>query len=344
MTSINAVKFNQYHGVLICDEQRGWNEENLKVYAVEKIKRAVPIKIQQRYRLAACYGNTGTSSIGDELRWLIPKRLGEELQRRVEKLGKYPEVFMTIEELAYFAFNIQCQMKHRRVDETLVGKFGFTTSDFIRGSYEKEGKKYEIKEDTVIRAADEHITWKSRGEDGKAVHLNAGIIAGFEPKEGFRIFHLSLFEHICEPVQELYLSDGSGRDMCAPYFTEYFNAKSIPERRGDIDPVEGLITAISAVNKAVLHNVGVGGYFNIILIDGRIPDNEKIMWQIADHRSKLASNIVSAYNAGFISTEVARKAIEDIFYQQKPFSEVYQFFFNNTKDKKELSRFLRGYK
>ena len=69
---------------------------------------------------------------------------------------------------------------------------------------------------------------------------------------------------VCEPVQELFIAEGSGLDTMDHLFTEFANSRSIPERRGKIDRVEGTFVMIEGLNQASELCAGVGGYLKII--------------------------------------------------------------------------------
>jgi hypothetical protein len=343
MTSINAVRFDEYSGILICDEQRSWNDDKIKIFSSDKIKPVTPERVQREQGVAVCYGNTGTSSVGDELKFTIKKRISQEYEKLVEKLDEIPEHFKTMEELAQLAFETQIQMKREHINETFMGRYGFNTNDFINGFYKKDGDKIEIKDKEIVNAVHDSLYWKDRSGEMTPIFLNAGIFAGYEPKEGFRIFGLSLIEFSCEPVQEIFLCDGSGRDQTSVVFTEYTSSKILPERRGNIDRVEGLITAIKAVNKASWHNIGVGGYYNIIYIDGRKPNMEKLV-EISDHRSKLAAEMVLSMTSDFISCKDTSSLIEELIYNGGTFDDVHEKFMQKVKEPKKVKKFLRGYR
>jgi len=344
MTSINAIKFDDYSGVMVCDEQRSWGPEDLKIFCAYKIRPCIPPEIQKEYGIVAAYGNTGTSTIGDELKFTIKQRIQEEYEKEFERLGKKPKQFKTIEDIAGLTFDVITKMKHTHINQELKGKYGFTTNDFCRGFYMKDGKKIEITDKEVIKQVDEMLTWKTRGELARAVFLNAGIVAGFEPREGFKIFHYSMIEMFWTAVQGIFVADGSGCDAVNLRMAEFAASKSIPERRGNIDPVEGLVTIIDAVNTASYHNIGVGGYYNIIWFNGRAKDNMKKMVEINDHRSKLASEIVFALSEDFVSQNTAFKLVDELIYKGKSYEQVNEQLFKKTRDPKRLSRFLRGYK
>ena len=78
MTSINALRFDEYSGILICDEQRSWNDDKIKIFSSDKIKPVTPERVLKEQGIAVCYGNTGTSSVGDELKFTIQKRISQE--------------------------------------------------------------------------------------------------------------------------------------------------------------------------------------------------------------------------------------------------------------------------
>ncbi|MEQ8167323.1 MAG: hypothetical protein ABRQ38_00385 [Candidatus Eremiobacterota bacterium] len=343
MTSINAMKFNDYSGIMMCDEQRGWNEEDMKIYVSDKIKPCIPPEITVDTGLVAAYGNTGTSTVGDEIKFTIFKTLREDYQNFKDKCSKVPKQYKTIEELSVTVFDIIRNMKRNHIDQQLKGKFGFNALDYLKGSYEEKGKKVEIKDKDTISQVHNLITWKDRGGDVKPIFLNAGLLAGYDNKEGFRIFHFSLIQFFREAVQVIYLADGSGYDTVNLLLSDYTSHKSLPERRGNIDRVEGSMELLSALNTASRRNVGIGGYYNIILFNGRADYRERMV-EIHDHRSKLASEIIYAKDKNLISYDTAYGLIDKILFKHESFEEVNSLLEKNCPNPVKLKRILRGYK
>ncbi|MBN2054234.1 hypothetical protein JW905_04895 [bacterium] len=343
MTSINAVKFNDRSGLMICDEQRGWNDEGLKINTADKIKPIIPDEITARYGLIASYGNTGTSSIGDELKFTIHQEIAKEFEQRCNAHGGPPDEFMTMAEVADLIFRVQTRMKRSHIDQTLLGRYGFTANDYCRGYYQKDGRKIDIKNADILSEIEASLVWKDRKGEMTSIFLNGGITAGYEPREGFRIFAFSLIDFYYEPVQEAFLADGSGRDLATIVFTDYLNAKTVPERRGDLDPVDATIAALEAVNAAVRFNLGVDGYFNIILFDGAA-DVPGRMREINDHRAKLASEIVSAYHFRLIGEAATRELVDALLFKDNDFTEINERLMSAAADAQHLKRFLRGYR
>lgn len=338
------MKFNDYSGIMMCDEQRGWNEENMKLFVSDKIKPCIPEEITLDTGLVAAYGNTGTSTVGDEIKFTIFKRLREDYSKFKDKCSKVPDHFKTIEELSVTVFDIIRNMKRTHIDQQLKAKFGFDAIDYLRGSYEEEGKKVEIKDKDTITQVLNLITWKDRGADVKPVFLNAGLLAGYDNKEGFRIFHFSLIQFFREAVQVIYLADGSGYDTVNLHLSDYVSHKSLPERRGNIDPVEGTMELLEALNTASRRNVGVGGYYNIILFNGKAKDYKSRMIEIQDHRSRLASEIMYSRSNNLISFDTAYSLVDKLLFNNGTFEEVNTLLEKNCSDPLKLSKILRGYK
>jgi len=343
MTSVNAIKFDKYSGAMVCDEQRHWNDERMKIYAADKIRSVVPADISVRYGLYACYANTGTSAIGDELRLTIYREVEKKYQRICMEQGKVPDKFMTLEELARFTFEIIRQMKHKHTDEHLLQKYGFTTSELIAGEYTREGKVYSIENKEVIRKALTEISLKPGTTAMNAVFGNGGIITGFDKEEGFGIYNYSMKEGFVEKVECGYVALGSGGDTTNFVLPRWFNTTGVEGREKGVDPLDGLIAVIDAVNMATEHNLGVDGYYNIILFDQSEETVNGAYIEINDHRSRLATEFVRAKRAGFISIDICREGINGILRQDKDVDWGEKFLWASTENHHEMHRMLRGY-
>jgi hypothetical protein len=342
MTSINGIRFDEWSGAMVCDEQRHWNPDRMKMFAADKIRPVVPPEVTARYGFAAAYGNTGTSTIGEELRVVIRSRVAREYREAVERLGEPPAEFLSMEDLAGIVFEEQRLLKERHIDQQLENRYGFRTRDLCRQSYSKDGAKVEINAKEVLDAAENLATFKEKKGDSRAVFGNNGIVGGYSPKDGFRLFQFSMNEGTWNAVEAVFVAHGSGSDSANFRFAE-FAAHRIPELSDGIDPVEGVTAAISAVNSAAGNNLGVGGYFNILLFDGR-REKAKVLREIQDHRSRLACEIVRAQDEGWVAEKAARALIEGLLFAEEPFEEVLRRFHAAGTSRTALSRLLRGYR
>lgn len=341
MTSINALRFNEFEGAMTCDEQRGWNDENLRIQVADKIRAVVPDEMARRLGVVAAYGNTGTSSIGDELRLTIRDAIEEEYESMRGKSKKALEAHFTIDRLAAIAYDTICRMKHRHIDEELKAKWGFTTRDYLRGFHTRNGEKVEIKDKEIRDEAYELITWEKKGKSAQSVFLNAGILAGYAPASGFRIFHLDIMQAYYEQVGEIFTAQGSGTMRATPVFAEF--AMRIDCRERDrLDRRVGAHAIIDAVNEAKRANVGVGGYPNILLFDGKAAPEKRLV-QVSDHRSKLASEIVECSRFGYLPYDDALELLDMLLYRDEGFAAAHDAFWRALPDPARARRFLRGY-
>lgn len=345
MTSVNAIKFDRYSGVMVCDEQRHWNDERLKVYAADKIRMIVPPEISERYGLYACYANTGTSAIGDELRLTIYREVEKLFRKRCQdtKGENAPDTFLNMEELARFVFEIITRMKHQHTDDHLKLKYGFTTAELIAGKYTRDGQTYAIANSSVRNDALEEIAQKPGALAANAVFGNGGIVAGMDKDKGFVIYNYSMREGFFEQVECGYVALGSGGDSTNFVLPRWFNTTGVAGRENGLDPVDGLIAMIDAVNIATEHNLGVDGYYNIILFDAL----NRTAWghykEINDHRSRLATEFVRGKREGFISQADCRKGIDGILRRGESVDWGEALLWSSTTDVRGLHRMLRGY-
>ncbi|OGL43578.1 MAG: hypothetical protein A2161_21530 [Candidatus Schekmanbacteria bacterium RBG_13_48_7] len=344
MTSINALRINRNLGIMVCDEQRHWNPERLKIYAADKIRLVVPPEITERYRLVAAYGNTGTSSIGDELRLTIYREIENFYHSQCEHEGHPPEKFMSIEDIASFVFKIITRTKIQHIDSELLYNFGFTTEDFFSGKFKnKDGKSIDIQDEKVIERAHELISGKSDPIKFHAVFNNAGIVAGYDPDNGFSSYLFSMRENFWEPVYGGFVAQGSGSDSANFVLGSLFSERPLLHQNAPMDQIDAIIRLLLAVDKAARNNLGVGGYFNILIFDGNAKNPLDILRQINDHRSKLASETVRAFEAGLLHDSDVREILDGILFHNKDCQWGETRMWEGTPDKLHLHRFLRGY-
>lgn len=339
MTSINALKFNASSGVMVCDEQRGWNDDRLKVYCSDKILPVLAPELTQRYQLGAAYGNTGSSTIGDEIRQTLQRTLSQKYQKQVEQLGRPPETFLTLDDIAQLTFKIICDLKRDHVDENLKHAFGFTTQELISGQYERNGTSFSLETPEIIDEALKRIGPASDPLKNNVLN-NAGILAGYDSVKGFQIFMYSMREQYYEPIYCGFACLGSGSDSANAVMANFFNQRSVAERE-HLNPVIALKQLLTAVSTASRVNLGVGGYFNIILFQGGSKGCQ--VKEINDHRSKLALEMVEAGNAGFFSEADVCTLLDGLLFQEKDEAWGEHFFWTQTRHSQKLHWFLREY-
>ncbi len=343
MTVVNAIRFDDYSGAMVCDEQVSWGNMQRKGDIGDKIQAIIPQAVQEKYGITAAYGGSGTSCISEEIKNLTMMSLKELHEKKLKRPGTAPQTFLTIQEIADSIFQLLSGMKRKHVDEYLFTRYGFHSHDLIRGYYETPHGKVDISQKEIIDDAQAAMTWKGGYPDLHFLYVNRGILAGYEPQEGFRIFYFNMMTFSYEPIQAVFQSIGSGQDTSDLAFADFVGTKTLQERRMNLNPEESLVSIIHATNLAGMNNIGVGGYYNIVVIDGRKPNTDRLI-EIADHRSKLASEVVAAYKAEIINKKLAYETVGDLILGGVSFEKSERNLMRRCKCDKTLSRFMRGYK
>lgn len=343
MTSINALRFDRYSGIVIGDESISTVAE-MRVNLGEKVRPFLPKQIVDTYGTVAVIGSTGTCSMGDTIQEQLECRIRKIFEKEIEKHGKKPDKFLNVQEIARLCFDVVIDTKNQRLNEKIKGTYNFTIPEFVAGKYEKDGKTHEITDKDTIREVLDQMIWRCKCEEVNYLYMNAGLLAGYDDELGFQIYHFDLRDGYWHRVQNCYMAEGSGRHSVDPAVYGYAENWLLDERRGNIDPVEGSIALIHGVNSASEHEIGVGGYYNLILIDGRQKNHGKRLREINDDRSLLAGHVVKGMSNRFIKYKDAYEMIKGLLFEDAPFEETYDRMWACASNPEVLSRILRGYK
>jgi hypothetical protein len=250
---------------------------------------------------------------------------------------------LALEDVARIAWQTICDMKHRHVNEHLTQKYGFTTADVIQGYSQKNGQKFPIAAKEVVAEALESIARSPNRLGSDAVFGNGGILAGFDAKSGFQIYVFSMKEGFVEMSEIGYAALGSGGDTTNFVIPRLFNREGVQGRLTGIDRADGLCAVLDAVNMAAEHNLGVGGYFNILIFNANGFQNGKIYQEINDHRSKLSCEAVKAHRAGFVSEDACREIVDGLIFQGKDTDWGEDRVWSACSNPLAMHRLFRGY-
>ncbi len=343
MTSINALRLDSESGLLICDEARYWNPDWMIFYTPEKIRSVVRPAPHQAVVLFM--GQTGTSSIGDEWIAETDREINRKYQSLIQSHGESAQNVVTLTELARMVFDIIVKIKHRHLDDFLVGKFGFTSTDVIRGFYRSNQAEIPIHDKEIVKRAIGYMSFDGSPDEVKGIFGNSQILAGYRPGEGFRMYYMTERWPVCEEINEIFIAQGSGRDTCDLSYARFADTRRLMERKGReaIPRAVGLVALLKGINMAMNLTAGVGGYPKIMYINGHEPDPEKWVTEIFDRRCRLAQEMVAAATANLIPESVVIHLIDDLIFNHRPFEEVNEVFFKESAHPDELFRFLRGY-
>lgn len=344
MTVINALRFDRYSGVMVCDEQTSYGNMERKIDSADKIQTIIDSDIEQAEKISACLGCSGTVLIAAELRSRIRKKIRNKYNDYKSNILASREEFLKFEDIAGIAFESMKEVKMRHIDSIITGKYNFNSKNFLAGSYNRDAYKYKIEQQEIVENVLSLMSWKGMIEDVRYVFLNRSILAGLDQSGEFDIYSLSMIDGSMNKVQSIFQSVGSGQDISDLVFIRWSMNKTLKQRMEGFEPEDGLLAIINATNAASTNNIGVGGYFNIVLFNGREENPEKRRIEISDHRAKLACEIASAYQFDFLQREDASNLLKYLLLENRQFDEVNELFLRQARDLKAMQRFLRGYK
>lgn len=346
MTSINALRLDFHSGLMLCDEARYWNPDWMIFYTPEKIRRIVAEHIVKKTQTVMFMGQTGTSSIGDEWIMEISRAVSREYEKRVESDYTDTECLPRLNDIAHLAFQTIIKVKQMHIDDFLIGKFGFASTDLIRGyTLDKEKGKIPITNHDQIKSALNYMTFNQNPDEVKGIFGNSQILAGYNPIDGFKMFYMTERWPVCEEVHEIFIAQGSGRDTCDLNYSRFADTRLLAERRSEVSipRQKGLFALLQGLYQALNQTAGIGGYPKIIYINGHEKNPAKWTLEISDHRSKLALEIVGAAIENLLDKTKAEDLLEDLIFKGIDFFKINARFKSEAVNSKKLERYLRKY-
>ncbi len=143
-----------------------------------------------------------------------------------------------------------------------------------------------------------------------------------------------------------YNSVGAGSTTTSLAFRDMINSLSLDVRRNGVDKVFGLVELIRITNQAAIKNSEIGGYYDIIYIDGSAGNHSGRFLEITGDKSQFLKELIGAYENHLISKDFCFQLTDKIVFQNTVFdlSEAENTLFGNTTDPFRLEMFMRGYK
>jgi hypothetical protein len=344
MTTINAIRFNRYEGACICDESITSSDE-MRIDVADKIVPCLPPVLVEKYGMVAAAGSTGTCSFGDEIKQSIRLRLLAAYEEEIEKHGRPPAKFMNFDKIAPLVFDIIVEQKNNAITRKFMGDYGFNLAEFLESSYTRNGRTFDIKDKDTIRELTALMTWKYQQGELSSIFLNAFVLACYDEENGFNIYHYDLRSNFYwHKVQTCYVAEGSGRHSVDPMMYGFAENLLVADRRGNIDRVAGLMAFLYGVVTAMDHEIGVGGYPAITIINGREANYQNRIREIHDDRAHLAAQIVRGIARNYMAYQDGYALIAELMYGGGNFAEVYDKMMAKIRNVRAFVHMLRGYK
>ncbi len=339
---VNSLKFNYHSGAIITDEEYFIGGRR-RVHTADNMRPLLTDEMSNELGLEAVYGGSGNIAVTNEVIDRIIRALSEKYTA-YKRNGVAEKMFFTVEDIARTALDVFQNVSREMVNKKLKGMYGFGIDDFNRCYFQKGEDRIEIKEEKIVSKALD--TAMLKGEAMKDLNEIEGIIIGTDAGNGFTTYdfyggmtHLYISTSIYNAV-------GAGSTTTSLAFCDMINALPLDKRRNGVDRVFGLVELIRITNQAAIKNSEIGGYYDIIYLDGTKSSHAERYIEISGEKSQFLKELIGAYDAGFLSKDFCCQLVDRIVFQDAAFelAEAEDLMSANSTDTERLELFLRGYK
>jgi hypothetical protein len=342
MALVNLLRFDRDSCALVSDEEY-WHSRRRRLLYGDFVQSLLTEEISENLDLEVVYGASGVPSFAIE----VVNRTRTELQKIYSARKTLPEkkkMFRTVDDVAQILLrNLQFAFR-RWADAKLKSLYGFDSDDLNRNFFEKDGEKIEIKQKSVKEAALKIAQTAKRGTPLDNFLEHQGLIVGWDKEKGIQAYYFNYEDFILYQSSTDIDCIGKGKDVSQVILANYLNRKHLNARRKGYDRAEGLIELILSGFEAQTHDHEVGGYFNIVYINGNGKNHKERFIEANQNTARVANEIVIAYKSGLIKKVHAFSLIKDIIFERKDYLSVEEDLFAKTENPVNLDFILRGYK
>ncbi|MFH0887600.1 MAG: hypothetical protein V1871_00105 [Planctomycetota bacterium] len=342
MAIVNALRFDEYSGAIISDEE-SWRLRRRRTLFCDNVHSLVTPEISDALHIEAVYGGIGTPAIHYETVTKTQNQLSDIFKRRNDPEIK-KQLYRTANDISRITLDNLQKTIRRRADDRLRFLYGFTSEDLNRGYFESQGERIDIKQENVKNKALEISTLKDKSEIAKFETENHACLIGYDKKHGFTAYCLKGEISVSSFISGGFESLGTGKYAGGQAFAEFLNKKFLGERVKGFNRIEGMIELIYSAIQCSLYFSQIGGYFAIAYIDGRGKDHASRYKEIIHHRAKLATEITHAYKGGYLPRNITYQLINDLVFEDAKEDKIEEKLFKAVKDRKKLEYLLRAYK
>lgn len=339
MALINFLRFNHQSGAIITDEEF-WTPRFRKRLHIDNLHSLLDDDTRKLLNMEIAYGGVGYPSVHQEVVVQTQRKLREILRNEASD-RPVPE---RVRDIARLAFETLQFVIRRRIDQKLLFKFGFSTDDFNRGFYEKDGTKIEIKNKEIRQEAQKILTAKEKDALLKPAMDAKAAVFGWDASSGMTGYYLDSQDGILAYNYEGFEAIGSGKYASGMVFGTVFGAKTLAMRQAGFEPAEGVLELISSALAAQYHFKEVGGNLNFVLISAEKKDPAERYREIFDDTARLTTEIVKAYRFNELERDVAITLIDRLLFSAETWESMDRELFATVKNTERFTLLLRNYK
>jgi hypothetical protein len=329
------MRFNDRQGAVIADESTwhlgfkyGYRRSNYGDHIFPLLHK----ETMQRTGVAAVYAGLG-----------FPSFHFEAAEHARSLLNGAQASFASLQEISNVLFQEYQKVHERMVNDRMRLMFGFSRDELNSLSCQRDGRSVSIKQEAVIQDAKKTATAQERTEALQRITENTGGIMGYTPREGLQSYYVDASHKGLGFAYPLSVF-GHGDQIGNHIYGEIAHRMNLHERRAGFDLATGLVFLLEVAVKTAMFECQMGGYFQLVIVDGCAAKPENMVVEIADHRLKLAGEITSACVLELLDRETASGLIRGLLLENMTFAEAEETLFKKCQDVPLLTRYLIGYK
>ncbi len=330
MALVCVLRINNDSGVIVSDEAY-WYLRRRKSYFISNIYNLLTREQANLLDMELVYAGVGNPNFHYEVVREFQKEISSNNLKDIKIL----------EDLGHLVLRNYHKVLRKKIDNILRFMYGFNTSDFIRGYFNKEGKKYEINQESVKNTAKTIIDSNQKHNLTELIHRNFAAIVGFDKYYGFRGFHLNGEKAILATMSGGFEAIGAGKYGAGENFARFLNQKILDKRRKGFSPVESVVQVLLSLKRGSDYYHEAGGIPQIVILDR---NSSKRVLEVTDDRAKLAYEIVTAFDWDQLDKNLTYNLIERLIFKNEDIDKIEDIMFKKAKDSEQLDKILRGYK
>ncbi len=327
MASILAMRINSEQLLILADEST-WHLGHIFGYRRtnygDSLASLFSDEVTESDGVSAIYGGIG-----------FPSYHGEVVRRAKSMLAKEGRDNRAIASKVHKAF---LASHDRMTDDRMRFCYGFDRHDLNARSYSKKDKSFEIASGPIVDQARSIAGGTAKGNAYDRINSNGAFLVTRDNVDGVQGWYLNPQGHsVAFATPLVALGDGAG--VASHLMAPYLQQMALEERRKGFELNEGIFIALSIASE-VRFSVGkMGGYFQILLLDGKRGVREYV-----SDSCHLVTEIMRAHHWGFITRKGAEELVCSLLLDSCEMDEVEAKLFEKASDKEKLTKYLIGFK
>lgn len=339
---VTSLRFDDNCGAVLVNEEY-MNIRNRRKLYLDPAQSLLTEEMADEWKIEAVYAGCGNPGINQEIYDTVSKKLRVLFDKYslVEKNKPAPP---TLEEISQLCGRAMQNIIRRDQNLKLNLFYGFQADDLNQGSYKRDGREWEIKQEKVKENAAKIVNGSYKDKNSDLFNKTRALLFGFDGKYGICAYHIDITNGNIAFNLEAYEAIGDGKYGVQTSFSKYLNNMSSAMRKNCKDRINGIYELIKAGLTAREAFNFTGGNFTLIVIKGDEKNHAKRYREYGDEQGRLLMHIVEAREASYIDHETMKNLLKEALDSSLSRQEIEEKLFGATSNPRGLDFVLRGYK